>query len=117
MTFTTAGRNSIRDWMRAQSPQAPNLMLFGSSSTAAAETDTSMVGVDTKTPEASILDFEDIQFVKFEGSLTSLNATGSIIREVGISGDSLFGRDVFDADLTQNTAQEVKITTYFQVTV
>ena len=101
MAYMNAGLNVIRDWMVGDSATAPVSIAIGTGSTSADVSQTALVGEVFK--DAFDSTSKSDRLAKFEMVLSTIEATGSTVREIGMfnsttgTSGTMFTRNTFAA--------------------
>ena len=86
MVFCDVGRSEIRNWLAASSSTYPAYMLFGTDTTSANVTDTTMSTVTSSSFSDTTVQIT--RQVRYESILRTTEATGSTIAQVGLSTET-----------------------------
>jgi len=110
MVFTQDGRNEIRNWLAGDSATAPLAIAIGTGSTAVTSSDTALTAeVFKQTTSDASAPF----LVTYDMVMTSVDATGNTITEMGLSNNTasttgtLFTHNLF-ASISKTSSIEVQ---------
>jgi hypothetical protein len=111
MVYTDTGRNILRDFLHNDNPSTPLGIAFGTNTTTATVTDTTLGAEIAPRIEFTASSLTDKE-VKFEGVLPTTTGNGNTITELGLftttsatSGD-MFLRQVF-AGIDKTTGNDI----------
>ena len=110
MVFTQDGRNAVRDYLAGDSPAAPNAIAIGTGSTAVTSSDTAL---EFEVFKQTTSDTKSPFLVTYEMVMTSVDATGNTITEMGLFNNTatttgtMFTHNLF-ASISKTSSIEVQ---------